>query len=105
MSVGPTELILIALVVFLLFGTRRLADLGKGLGEGIRNFKHGLSGDGAASSKEDESTEPPKQLNGRVASPEELAAGKTESAGSYAEKPVATTETASTKQKDPTHKA
>jgi len=29
----------------LLFGTKKVGDLGKGLGEGIRNFKHALKGD------------------------------------------------------------
>jgi sec-independent protein translocase protein TatA len=59
MSVGPTEILLIAIVVFLLFGTRRLGDLGKGIGEGIRNFKIGISGS-------DEKSEPlpPKQIQG-----------------------------------------
>jgi sec-independent protein translocase protein TatA len=43
MAVGPTELMLIALVAFLLFGSRRLGDLGKGIGDGIRNFKRAIS--------------------------------------------------------------
>lgn len=41
-SVGPTELLLIALVVVLIFGAGRIAEIGKGLGEGIKNFKKGL---------------------------------------------------------------
>jgi sec-independent protein translocase protein TatA len=40
--IGGGELLLIALVALLLFGAGRLADIGKGLGEGIRNFKKGL---------------------------------------------------------------
>ncbi len=44
-SIGPSELILIALVALLIFGAGRIADIGKGLGEGIRNFKKGLSED------------------------------------------------------------
>lgn len=39
MSVGPRELLVIFLVVMVLFGGSRIADIGKGLGEGIRNFK------------------------------------------------------------------
>jgi sec-independent protein translocase protein TatA len=38
-------LLVLALVVLLLFGATRLGDLGKGLGEGIRNFKKGIGGD------------------------------------------------------------
>ena len=40
-----TELIVILFVVFLLFGANKLPEAGKGLGEGIRNFKKALSGD------------------------------------------------------------
>lgn len=42
-SVGPMELALIVLLVLLVFGASRLSDLGRGLGEGIRNFKKGLA--------------------------------------------------------------
>lgn len=64
MSVGPTEILLIALVVFLLFGTRRLGDLGKGIGEGIRNFKIGITG-----GPEHRESEPPKQIQGQTTPP------------------------------------
>lgn len=39
---GFTEILLIVAVGLLLFGARRIGDIGKGLGEGIRNFKEGL---------------------------------------------------------------
>lgn len=53
---GFTEILLIVAVALLLFGAGRIRDIGKGLGEGIRDFKKGL--------REDEN-EPaaPKQLN------------------------------------------
>jgi sec-independent protein translocase protein TatA len=41
-SIGPGELLLIAFVALLMFGAGRVADIGKGLGQGIRNFKEGL---------------------------------------------------------------
>jgi sec-independent protein translocase protein TatA len=41
-SIGPGELLLIAFVALLVFGAGRVADIGKGLGQGIRNFKEGL---------------------------------------------------------------
>ena len=53
MAPGPTQLLIIALIVLLLFGATRLSEIGKGLGEGIRNFKKGLQddpNDGAGSS-------------------------------------------------------
>jgi sec-independent protein translocase protein TatA len=40
---SPTEIILIIAVALLLFGGSRIAQIGKGLGEGIRNFKKGIS--------------------------------------------------------------
>jgi sec-independent protein translocase protein TatA len=46
-GIGATEILLIVLVAMLLFGAGRIADIGKGLGEGIRNFKKGLRDDSA----------------------------------------------------------
>lgn len=40
-----SELIVILLVVFVLFGASRLPEAGRALGEGIRNFKKGLFGE------------------------------------------------------------
>lgn len=42
MNLGWMEISLILVVVLLLFGARRLPELGKGLGSGIRNFKSSL---------------------------------------------------------------
>ncbi len=41
-SLGAPELLLIALIALIVFGTGRLPDLGRGLGEGIRNFRQAL---------------------------------------------------------------
>jgi sec-independent protein translocase protein TatA len=41
-NIGVTEILLIALVALLLFGAGRIADIGKGMGQGIKNFKQGL---------------------------------------------------------------
>ena len=40
---GPMELLLIFLVVFVLFGARRLPEIGKSLGQGIKEFKKSFS--------------------------------------------------------------
>ena len=42
--VGPMELVIIGVIAALIFGGKRLGDLGKGLGEGIRNFRSAVSG-------------------------------------------------------------
>ena len=44
-SIGWTEILVIALIGVVLFGGRRLADAGRGLGEAIRNFKEGMRED------------------------------------------------------------
>lgn len=41
-SLGPMELLLILIIVLVIFGASRLPQLGKGLGEGIRNFKQSM---------------------------------------------------------------
>ena len=44
-SLGFGEIVLILLIVILIFGTSRIPELGRGLGEGIRNFRRGMKGD------------------------------------------------------------
>jgi sec-independent protein translocase protein TatA len=39
---GATELIIILVIVVLVFGVNKIPQLGKGLGEGIRNFKSSI---------------------------------------------------------------
>jgi len=39
-GLGPTELIIIAIIVILIFGAKRLPDIGKGLGGAIREFRN-----------------------------------------------------------------
>jgi sec-independent protein translocase protein TatA len=43
----PTHLLVIALIVFVLFGAKRLPELGKGLGEGLKGFKDGIKNAGS----------------------------------------------------------
>jgi len=43
---GIWEWIIIGLAIVIFFGASKLPKLGKGLGEGIRNFKSGLKGEG-----------------------------------------------------------
>jgi sec-independent protein translocase protein TatA len=38
-NLGTTELLIILLMVIIIFGANKIPKLGKGLGEGIRNFK------------------------------------------------------------------
>ena len=43
-KIGFTELLVLLAIVVILFGATRLPQLGKGIGEGIRNFKKGVRG-------------------------------------------------------------
>jgi len=40
----PTHLLVLGVIVFILFGAKRLPELGKGLGEGLKGFKDGIKG-------------------------------------------------------------
>ncbi len=53
----PTHLILVLVVALLVFGPRKLPELGKGLGEGLKGFKDGIKG----------SPDPVKQQDANVA--------------------------------------
>jgi sec-independent protein translocase protein TatA len=69
----PWHLIIVAVLAILLFGGRKLPELGKGLGEGLRGFKEGMKGitddtkaavktedsPHAVTPKPDEATKPP----------------------------------------------
>ncbi|MCH2171666.1 twin-arginine translocase TatA/TatE family subunit [Myxococcota bacterium] len=43
-GIGPTELFIVLAIVVILFGARRLPELGSGVGKAITNFKAGLAG-------------------------------------------------------------
>ena len=44
-SIGPMELVVILALAALMFGGKKIPELAKGMGEGIRNFKAALKGD------------------------------------------------------------
>ena len=44
-GLGVQELLLIFVILVLIFGTSRIPELGRGLGEGINNFKKSIKGD------------------------------------------------------------
>jgi sec-independent protein translocase protein TatA len=56
-GMGWGELLIILAIVFIIFGINKLPQLGKGLGEGIRNFKSAIK------SIHEETEEKPKQEN------------------------------------------
>ena len=44
LTIGTTEIILIVLLVLLLFGGRKIPELMRGLGKGVKSFKDGMNG-------------------------------------------------------------
>ena len=67
MRPGLMEILLILGIALLLFGAGRLADIGRGLGEGIRNFKKGIKED---DDKEEEEKEKLPAKSARKKEPE-----------------------------------
>lgn len=59
-SIGAPELLLILLIVIIIFGAKKLPDLGRSIGEGIKNFKDSMS-EGKEGKKDDipKSSPPP----------------------------------------------
>jgi sec-independent protein translocase protein TatA len=53
-NIGPTELIILLVIVLLIFGPKRLPGLGKQLGAGMREFKDSISGKGGRDDDDDE---------------------------------------------------
>jgi sec-independent protein translocase protein TatA len=57
-GIGTQELLVIALIVLLLFGGKKIPELMKGLGKGVKSFKEGVNGlddiDDEAKKKKDE---------------------------------------------------
>ena len=53
---GLPELMIILIIVFFLFGAKRLPEMGKGIGEGIKNFKKSVKNDESAEESKPEQT-------------------------------------------------
>jgi sec-independent protein translocase protein TatA len=53
-SIGPTELIIVLVIVLLIFGPKRLPGLGKQLGNGMREFKDSIAGKDSGDDEGDE---------------------------------------------------
>jgi sec-independent protein translocase protein TatA len=51
-GIGPTEIIIILLIVLLLFGGKKIPELMRGLGKGIKEFKDGVK-EGDSDAKKD----------------------------------------------------
>lgn len=58
--IGPTELIIVLVIVVIVFGIGRLPEVGGGLGKGIREFRRSLTGKGDTLADDTDETESDK---------------------------------------------
>ena len=49
-DISPIQIVIVLAIALLIFGPKRLPDLGRNLGKGIRDFKDGITGDESAAS-------------------------------------------------------
>jgi sec-independent protein translocase protein TatA len=55
-NIGPLELVVVLIIALIVFGPKRLPELGRSLGRGIREFRGSISGE----QRDDEDAEPPE---------------------------------------------
>jgi sec-independent protein translocase protein TatA len=58
-NVGPLEIVLVVLVLLLVFGPKRLPEMGRSVGRGIREFKDSVSGNETPAEPERATLTPP----------------------------------------------
>ena len=56
-NVGPLELAIVLIIALVIFGPKRLPELGRSMGRGIREFRSSISG---KHDEDDESSQPPQ---------------------------------------------
>jgi len=59
-NIGPLELAIVLIIALVVFGPKRLPELGRSLGKGIREFRGSVSGEGHEEPERPEAIEPPK---------------------------------------------
>jgi sec-independent protein translocase protein TatA len=84
-NVGPLEIAVVLIIVLIIFGPKRLPELGQSMGRGIREFKSSLSGD----SKEDTEDSPEEKRRELEASQAAPSAAESAPAPSVAESETA----------------
>jgi sec-independent protein translocase protein TatA len=71
-NVGPFELAIVLIIALVVFGPKRLPELGRSLGKGIREFRGSVSGASHEAEKRD-AIEPPAQPTEKAAEDETVA--------------------------------
>jgi sec-independent protein translocase protein TatA len=79
-NIGPLELAIVLIIALVIFGPKRLPELGRSMGRGIREFKSSVSGD----KDQDEAAGKPAELEG-AKQPDPAQAGQSARAGDSSE--------------------
>ena len=89
-NIGPMEIAIVAIIALIIFGPKRLPELGKSLGDGMREFKASISGENDDEDDEDDDEDDLPQLeNGVEEDADEESADEPAAADPEPEKPPA----------------
>jgi sec-independent protein translocase protein TatA len=72
-SIGPTELIIVLVIILVIFGPKRLPGLGRSLGSGMNEFRDSITGKGSGKDVDDDDDKPDtrSQANAALGRPED----------------------------------
>ena len=73
-NVGPLEIAVVLIIVLIIFGPKRLPELGKSMGHGIREFKNSISGDSDKDAPEEKKRELEASQQAQASQPQPPAA-------------------------------
>jgi sec-independent protein translocase protein TatA len=68
-NIGPVEIIIVLVIVLLIFGPKRLPDLGRSLGGGLREFKDSVTGKDKEQERLDVAEPPPEPVRAEKSEP------------------------------------
>ena len=85
-SFGGTELIIALVIILLLFGAKRIPELARGLGSGVREFRRGTRGEDEVEEKSDQEKKDEALLAGEDKSETRSESGPTEDASTEADR-------------------
>jgi sec-independent protein translocase protein TatA len=69
-NIGPLELAIVAIIALIIFGPKRLPELGRSIGDGLREFKSSVSGENRDDEDNEDDDELPQTIDDGVAEEE-----------------------------------